>query len=84
VDPVVDPMTGTQAFRATFDNADRLLVPGQFVARPPQRHRARERDRDSERAWSDDGPPVVMIVAANDSTFARDITVDQTLEAKSW
>ena len=31
IDPVVDPATGTQQFRAEFSNADRLLVPGQFV-----------------------------------------------------
>jgi membrane fusion protein (multidrug efflux system) len=31
VDPVLDPATGTQEFRARFDNSDRLLVPGQFV-----------------------------------------------------
>jgi membrane fusion protein (multidrug efflux system) len=31
VDPVVDPATGTQVFRAEFSNRDRLLVPGQFV-----------------------------------------------------
>jgi membrane fusion protein (multidrug efflux system) len=31
VDPVVDPATGTQQFRAEFPNKDRLLVPGQFV-----------------------------------------------------
>jgi membrane fusion protein (multidrug efflux system) len=31
VDPVVDPQTGTQQFRALFPTTDRLLVPGQFV-----------------------------------------------------
>jgi membrane fusion protein (multidrug efflux system) len=31
VDPVVDPLTGTQEFRALFRAADRILVPGQFV-----------------------------------------------------
>ncbi|MHB1327166.1 MAG: efflux RND transporter periplasmic adaptor subunit [Gemmatimonadales bacterium] len=31
VDPVVDPATGTQQYRATFTNPERLLVPGQFV-----------------------------------------------------
>jgi len=31
VDPVVDPATGTQAFRATFSNGDHALVPGEFV-----------------------------------------------------
>lgn len=31
VAPTVDPATGTQEFRAEFPNADRLLLPGQFV-----------------------------------------------------
>ncbi len=31
VDPVVDPATGTQEYRASFDNPDHLLLPGQFV-----------------------------------------------------
>jgi membrane fusion protein (multidrug efflux system) len=44
VDPVLDPATGTQAFRAEFPNAQRPLLPGQFVRcgcrhEPGQRHR---------------------------------------------
>ena len=31
VDPAVDPATGTEAYRATFANGDRALLPGQFV-----------------------------------------------------
>lgn len=31
VDPVVDPATGTQEYRATFPNPDHILLPGQFV-----------------------------------------------------
>lgn len=31
IDPVIDPATGTQQFRAEFSNRERLLVPGQFV-----------------------------------------------------
>ncbi len=31
VAPSLDAATGTQEFRATFQNADRLLMPGQFV-----------------------------------------------------
>jgi membrane fusion protein (multidrug efflux system) len=31
VDPVVDPATGTQEYRAKFDNPNHLLLPGQFV-----------------------------------------------------
>lgn len=31
IDPVIDPATGTQQFRAEFTNRERFLVPGQFV-----------------------------------------------------
>ncbi len=31
VAPALDPATGTQEFRARFDNADRVLLPGEFV-----------------------------------------------------
>lgn len=31
VDPVVDPATGTQQYRAEFANHDHILLPGQFV-----------------------------------------------------
>ena len=31
VDPVVDPATGTQEYRAAFANPDHVLLPGQFV-----------------------------------------------------
>ena len=31
IDPVVDPQTGTQQYRAQFANPNKLLLPGQFV-----------------------------------------------------
>lgn len=31
IDPVVDPATGTQEYRATFANPSRIMLPGQFV-----------------------------------------------------
>ena len=31
VDPVVDPQTGTQEYRAQFTNPDHIMLPGQFV-----------------------------------------------------
>jgi membrane fusion protein (multidrug efflux system) len=31
VAPALDPATGTQEFRAVFENGDRVLMPGQFV-----------------------------------------------------
>ncbi|MFI5279680.1 MAG: efflux RND transporter periplasmic adaptor subunit [Gemmatimonadales bacterium] len=83
VDPVVDPTTGTQAFRATFDNAEHLLVPGQFV-----RVRLNGIVRENaivipQRAVQQMlGHQSVMVVAANDSAFARDVEVDETLEGE--
>jgi len=83
VDPVVDPMTGTQAFRATFDNADRLLVPGQFV-----RVRLNGIVRENaivipQRAVQQMlGHQSVMVVSPGDSALARDIEVDETLEGE--
>jgi membrane fusion protein (multidrug efflux system) len=83
VDPVVDPMTGTQAFRATFDNGDRLLVPGQFVRVHLDGIVRENAIVIPQRAVMQTmGHQSVMIVAANDSAFARDITVDQTLEGE--
>ena len=31
IDPVVDPQTGTQQYRAQFSNPNKLLLPGEFV-----------------------------------------------------
>jgi membrane fusion protein (multidrug efflux system) len=31
IDPVVDPQTGTQEYRAQFDNPKRIMLPGEFV-----------------------------------------------------
>jgi membrane fusion protein (multidrug efflux system) len=31
IDPVVDPQTGTQEYRAEFSNSKRIMLPGQFV-----------------------------------------------------
>ncbi|MES2356894.1 MAG: efflux RND transporter periplasmic adaptor subunit [Gemmatimonadota bacterium] len=31
IDPVVDPQTGTQEYRAEFANSHRIMLPGQFV-----------------------------------------------------
>ena len=83
VDPVVDPMTGTQAYRATFDNADHLLVPGQFV-----RVRINGIVRENaivipQRAVQQQlGRSFVMVVAAGDSAQPRDVAVDETLEGQ--
>lgn len=74
VAPSLDSATGTQEFRAQFENADRLLVPGQFVrvrlsgfTRPaalavPQRA-----------VLSGLGRQFVYVVGAGDTVTARDV-----------
>lgn len=74
VDPVADPETGTQAFRATFTNVDHTLVPGQFV-----RVRLLGLVRDSaitvpQRAVQETlGRPFVWIVLPGDSVAQREV-----------
>ena len=83
VDPVVDPATGTQAYRATFGNADHALVPGQFV-----RVRLQGIELDSailvpQRAVQQTlGRAFVFVVGPGDSVAMRDITVQETLEGE--
>ncbi len=79
VDPVVDPATGTQQFRAEFPNPDHLLVPGQFV-----RIRLLGLVRDSaivvpQRAVLQQlGRQTVYVVAAGDTVRVKDVI------ATSW
>jgi membrane fusion protein (multidrug efflux system) len=74
IDPVVDPQTGTQQYRAQFTNADRLLLPGQFV-----RVRLRGLMRDSaivvpQRAVLQQmGRQVVYVVGRGDTVAAREV-----------
>lgn len=83
VDPVVDPSTGTQAYRATFSNADHALVPGQFV-----RIRLLGLTRDSaitipQRAVQQMlGRQFVFVVAPGDSVVMRDITSGDMVEGQ--
>jgi len=75
IDPVVDPATGTQQFRAEFPNPDRLLRPGQFV-----RVRLLGVKRDSaivvpQRAVLQAmGRQSVFVVGAGDTVHVRDVT----------
>ncbi|AHG89464.1 efflux transporter, RND family, MFP subunit [Gemmatirosa kalamazoonensis] len=79
IDPVVDPATGTQEFRAQFANPARLLLPGQFA-----RVRVRGLTRDSaivvpQRAVLQQlGRQSVYVVGADDKVAARDV------KAASW
>jgi membrane fusion protein (multidrug efflux system) len=74
IDPVVDPSTGTQQFRAEFPNRERLLLPGQFV-----RVRLLGLVRDSaivvpQRAvLLQMGRQTVYVVAAGDTVRVRDV-----------
>jgi membrane fusion protein (multidrug efflux system) len=75
VDPVLDPATGTQAFRAEFPNPQRLLLPGQFV-----RVRLLGLTRDSaivvpQRAVLQAmGRQTVMVIAPGDTARSREVT----------
>ena len=74
VAPSLDSATGTQEFRAVFQNPDRLLLPGQFV-----RVRLTGFTRDSalaipQRAVQTGlGRQFVYVVGAGDTVVARDI-----------
>ena len=84
VDPVVDPATGTQEYRATFNNRDRLLVPGQFV-----RVRLLGLTREDaitlpQRAVQQTlGRQFVYVVGAGDSVAARDVVTGPYAEG-NW
>lgn len=79
IDPVLDPGTGAQTFRATFPNADRFLVPGQFV-----RIRLLGLERQGailvpQRAVLQQmGRQTVFVVGQGDTVQVRDV------EATSW
>jgi membrane fusion protein (multidrug efflux system) len=79
VSPSVDPATGTQELRASFDNGERTLVPGQFV-----RVRLQGFERDSalavpRRAVQQSlDQQFVLGVGKGDTVAARDI------EAGTW
>ena len=79
VDPVLDPATGTQQFRAELANPARLLLPGQFV-----RVRLLGLTRDSalvvpQRAVLQQmGRQSVFVVTAGDTVRVQDVT------ATSW
>lgn len=88
IDPVLDPATGAQQFRASFSNSDRLILPGQFV-----RVRLLGLVRDSailvpQRAVLQQmGRQLVFVVAPGDTVVTREVQAtawsgDQWLIAK--
>ncbi len=74
IDPVLDPATGTQQFRAEFGNPNRVMLPGQFV-----RVRLLGLVRDSaivvpQRAVLQQmGRQNVFVVAAGDTVRVREV-----------
>ena len=85
VDPVVDPATGTQQFRAAFPNPERLLLPGQFV-----RVRLLGLSRDSamlvpQRAVLQQmGRQIVYLVGAGDTVAARQVQGPPAWSGDQW
>lgn len=74
VSPSLDSTTGTQAFRATFQNADRILVPGQFVTVRLSGFARRNALAVPQRAVQQGlGRQFVYLVADGDTVVTRDV-----------
>jgi len=79
IDPVVDPQTGTQQYRAEFANPEHILLPGQFVHVKVAGIRRGNAVLIPQRAVLQQmGRSVVLVVAAGDSVVPRDV------KATSW
>lgn len=76
VDPVMEPGSGTQEIRARFTNADRLLVPGQFVRVRLEGFVLGDALTVPQRAVQQQlGRRVIYLVGPGDTVLARDIEV---------
>jgi membrane fusion protein (multidrug efflux system) len=74
IDPVLNPETGTQQFRAEFSNADHLLVPGQFVRAHLTGLARKDAILIPQRAVLEQmGRQVVYVVAGGDTVRAREV-----------
>jgi membrane fusion protein (multidrug efflux system) len=74
VAPSLDSATGTQEFRATFENRDRVLLPGQFVTvRLSGFSRAGALAVPQRAIQTGLGRMFVYIVSAGDTVVARDV-----------
>ena len=74
VAPALDSATGTQEFRATFGNHDRLLVPGQFVSvRLSGFSRANALAVPQRAVQQGLGRQFVYVVSAGDTVVVRDV-----------
>lgn len=76
VDPVMEPGSGTQEIRTRFTNADRLLVPGQFVRVRLEGFVLGDALTVPQRAVQQQlGRRVIYLVGPGDTVLARDIEV---------
>ncbi len=74
VAPALDPATGTQEFRAVFENGDRVLMPGQFVrVRLVGFARANAMAVPQRAVQTGLGRQFVYVVGAGDTVKTRDI-----------
>src|ERR1019366_6941575 len=74
VAPALDSATGTQEFRATFGNHDRVLVPGQFVnVRLSGFSRANALAVPQRAVQQGLGRQFVYVVSVGDTVVARDV-----------
>ena len=74
VSPTLDSATGTQEFRATFENRDRIMLPGQFVTvRLSGFSRANALAVPQRAIQQGLGRQFVYIVSAGDTVVARDV-----------
>ena len=73
--PTLDSASGTQEFRARFDNGDRRLLPGQFVrVRLEGFQRANALAVPQRAVQQGLGRQFVYVVGAGDTVTARDVT----------
>jgi membrane fusion protein (multidrug efflux system) len=74
VSPSLDSATGTQEFRATFENHDRILMPGQFVnVRLSGFSRANALAVPQRAIQTGLGRMFVYVVSAGDTVVVRDV-----------
>lgn len=84
VDNTVDPTTGTISLRATFDNADGLLVPGDFVKVIVKAIQPKNVMLIPQSATMDDGQGYyVWGIDENNTAVRKDIKVSEEIN-KNW
>lgn len=75
VDPVVDPQTGTQEYRAEFKNPGKIMLPGQFVHVTVHGVKRKDAVVIPQRAVLQQmGRSMVYVVGADNKVSAREVT----------